>query len=96
MKQVDYKKISILGLILLATSSVIAAFYSDKDKKSNVKFLNGMLVAFPDTFDTHTCVPDFSFPDCHDTASWEFAASSSDGFFSTTIDAGNTTTGDFI
>jgi hypothetical protein len=53
MQKVSLKKLSILGLVLLAASAVTAAISDNSDKKlSN----NGVLQGSPDTDDGNTCI----------------------------------------
>lgn len=93
MKQLTYRKVSFLGMVLLTASTVVAALMPANHK--NAKAANGVL-ALGETADTHTCIPADSNVNCHNTNSdgpWTISTSSG-VFASTTSEAGNTTTGD--
>lgn len=94
MKRVNLKKLSIMGVTLLAASAVVAAIVPGS-KKANLA-VNGVLQAQGNgTADTHTCVAAEDGLNCHNTATaGQNGTSSGGGSNSTTATVGNTTTGD--
>jgi uncharacterized protein YacL len=95
MQKVSLKKLSILGVTLLAASAVVSAMVPGNNKKAK-RVVNGVLQAQGvNTADTHTCVAVDEGGNCHNSASaGANGTSSGGGTASTTVTAGNTTTGD--
>ena len=101
MKIVSIRKVSLLGLALIATSAVMAAFFSSTKKTSNIRAQDGRLI--PVSADCYgnvqdTCITAAMDRNCHETTSHGFfrlsTTSGASECTSATTDPGNTTYND--